>query len=522
MLTQSSAPTRGACRACAAPAGREFTSRRQRRASSAPLRIAAAPAVRSPSSPSEREAFAAAVAADLRSLPADGDLSAVARRGLRFAPVFALNSALRKLPWADSLRLLRWMEAQSGGERANEHSYASFLAVCGPGPSLSQARQLWRRLTNGGTLPGSRVCVALLGVLGRAGEVGEAVELWQRMGWEELPRDAHSLNAVLSACAASGAWSAAMQVWRQQTSRECDQASQPDAFSLALLLNACDRGGQWSRGLEVAMSPQGRRIALDAAGYGALMTVAGRAGETRVVQDTWARLIHERRVPLTTWLFNAHMGALAAVGDAPRAQALMNDMSVAGVAPDVRSFTALMEAHARQNALEPEARLASVRRTLAQLLQAGLSPTETTLTVFVTALGDAQRWREAEQTATEWDRVHGLRRNTVTFNALMRACLRAGQPQEALRLFRDMQAASLMPSSATFVMLLAGCEETGLKDVAAELRALRGSLTTTELLRDALQPVEDEEPTKPEESFAPGAWWQPEAPQRRGRVQRKR
>ncbi len=442
--------------------------------------------------------------------------------------------------WACSLRLLRWMEERGAGaaEYPNEHSYAAFFSGCAAGASLEAARKVWRRLTADGRLPGARACTALLGALGRAGEVSEAVELLTRMAWDDVPRSRHAFNAVLSACAASGAWAPALEVWREQTTLMDDEHCRPDAFSLALILSACDRGGQWARGVAVATSPEAARIQLDAPAAGCLMAVAGRAGRPEVAHDVWARILgsQPRRIQLTPWLCNAYLSALAACGDADRARGVLATMRSQGVAPDVRSHTALMEVLSRQDGVAADARLVGVRAALADLLEAGLSPTETTLTVVLTALGDALQWREAIQLTDEWVARYGLSRNAYVFNVLMRACIRADQVRRAVDIFRQMQAARVLPSSVTFVLLIAGAMDAGLVDVAADLKALRASLTAANLLRDELAPVAGaEEALPPEESFAPGAWWEQEVrsaaarkqtlpvprPSPRGRVQRQ-
>jgi pentatricopeptide repeat protein len=154
-----------------------------------------------------------------------------------------------------------------------------------------------------------------------------------------------------------------------------------------------------------------------------------------------------------------------------------------------------------------------VRAALDALLAAGLRPSAVTATVFLTALGDAGLWREARGVAAAWPASFGIERNAYVYNALMRACTRASQPAEALAVFREMQAARVLPSTVTFAILIRALEAGELLAEAEEMRALRASLTALALLDDTLDGGrgEDEAP-QAEESFAPGAFWDLQAP----------
>ena len=446
------------------------------------------------------------MANDLR---AGADVATAARRGLSYAPLVALNQAMLELEFAEAARLLHWMESSaSASERPNEHTHAAFLSRCGAGPSLESARTLWRRLTVTSRLPSARVCTALLGCLGRAGEVVEARELLQRMAWEELPGlDTRAFNAALGAAAAAGAWSEAQLVWTELCAWT---RSAPDALSLSLLLLAADRGAAWREGLAVAMSDAGRRVRMDAPLAGSLLGVAGKAGQPQVVSAVWAQ-VAQLRLPLSTHLCNSYLGALASSGDSAEARRVLGAMRAGGIARDVRSFTAVMAATRLERDCDARTRLRMMRAVLVELRAEGLSPSMVTLNVLLTGLGDAALWREAEATAEEWRQRYALGPLDLRcWNSLIRACCRAEQPGEALRLFHAMQAAGCLPSRATFVML--GSLSDDPEVAGSELRRLRASLEQLELseMKDAAAEARAavELPAPAEESFAPGSWAQ--------------
>lgn len=484
----------------------------------------------------DRRAFAEALASDLRTFPLDGDLTSTVRRGNRFAPVFGLNLALASLGetghWPAALRLLEWMEAQPlrSRERPSEHSYAAFFKGCGPGPSLAAARSVWRRLTAEGDLPPSRVCVALLAVLGRAGEVAEAMDVYRRLTWEaEEPLGASTVNAMLSACARSGSVELALEVWTEVCSQEREEPGEvpgpPDAHSLALVLTACDRGGQWKRGLELLLSPEARRIIWDAPLASCIMAVAGRAGRMDVAHGAWVHCVaqHDAGGPirLTTWLGNAYLAATAHNGALDQAQAAVDALRSRGVQLDGTSYTALGSTATRCTALAPEERLGRVRAAISALLNAGLQPDAKTLTVLLTALGDAGQSQEAAAAVEDWATRFPLAPNAYVYNALIRCYLRCGQVADALQAFKDLQEARVLPTTVTFTLLLKAAEAAGLTSTVEELRVLRQSLAVAGMLVEQFTDAEEDpslQPLPAQESFAPGAYWegkQPPKPARR-------
>jgi len=454
-------------------------------------------------------------------LPEGADLTPCVRRGLAFAPRFALNEALvllHEAHWSHSKRLLDWMcsLAARSGERPNEHSYAAFLAGCGPGPSLDAARLLWQELTQGGVLPSERVCRAILGVLGRAGENEEAVALLQRMSWEEGGLFSTACaNIVIAACAQSRSWDAARRAWELL----CDSEAQPGAYTLSLLLRAADRGCAWREGLAAASCEAAERVVLDAAAAGSLLSVAGKAGDSVAARAAWARL-RALPIPLTTQLCNCYLAALAWDGDCGRVEEVLELMAAQRIRRDVRSHTAAMEAARRDSrgAPNPDERLVGVRAALARLLAEGLSPTAVTLNVLLTALGDAGRWEEARRTAAAWQDEHGVELNVRIYNSVIRAAGRAGEGEAALAVFKEMQAAGVLPSRVTFALLFASLSPAQ-REASAELRLLRDSLEELGMQRDEVEEAREmEEPTAPEDSFAPGAmpsWALEEARSRR-------
>lgn len=255
----------------------------------------------------------------------------------------------------------------------------------------------------------------------------------------------------------------------------------PDAYSLALAVTACSRGGAPHVGLSLALSPTAAGVVLDAAAAGAVVAAAGACGRLDVAFATLARL-DAQGTPRNTWLFNSLLAGQASVGAAAAArETLLRMRCTPGCEPDARSYTSLMEA-ARVRGSMPH-----VRAALAELHAAGLRPTAVTLTVLLTALGDAGCWQEALAAVEAWPSAHGVRVTTTAYNAALRACAKADRPREALKLFRCMQVADILPSVGTFAALLPVLDRAALTAEADELRTLRASLAALGVLPEHLQ-----------------------------------
>ena len=420
-------------------------------------------------------------------------MSVVVRRGLEYAPRFVLNAAITELgargKWQSALQLLSWMErreAEAGPEcpeAPNEHSFVAFLGGCRCGASLKHARRVWAKLApQRGELPGARLCAAMLGALGRAGEAQEAAALFSSMSWDGVPRSLHAYNAALTAAARAGAWREAVDMFREFESDNVE----PDAYSLALAVTACMRGGAPHVGLSLALSPLGASVRLDAAAAGAVVAAAGASGRLDAAYAALKRL-DAQGTPRNTWLYNALLAGQASVGAMGPAAATLREMrTTPGCEPDARSYTSLMEAARAAKSLP------AVRAALAQLHSAGLRPTSVTLTVLLTALGDAGEWAEALAAVSAWPKQHGVRVSAKAYSAALRACAKAGRPREALALFREMQATDVLPTVGAFAVLLPALERAGLAAEAEELRTLRASLAALGVLPESL---ERDEPT---------------------------
>jgi len=159
----------------------------------------------------------------------------------------------------------------------------------------------------------------------------------------------------------------------------------------------------------------------------------------------------------------------------------------------------------------PGERLARVRGHINAMLAGGIAPTEVTLNVLAVALGDAGLWREAVDSTSRFSQRFSLPPSEMLQTTLIRACVRSGEMDEALRLFRGMQADGLLPSQATFALLMSALDDAGQADRRAELLELQRSLAVIGELRDrraeeAEARAFEDAPGEGSESFAPGAW----------------
>ncbi|EAZ35598.1 hypothetical protein OsJ_19887 [Oryza sativa Japonica Group] len=104
-------------------------------------------------------------------------------------------------------------------------------------------------------------------------------------------------------------------------------------------------------------------------------------------------------------------------------------------------------------------------------------------------IGDLALGREAHRRVAErkvamdvvaWNALVDMRmpvkKNVVSWNTMMSAFARAGELEEALALFQEMQAAAVRPDDATFVAALGACAQLGALDTGRWLHAYMGRM----------------------------------------------
>ncbi|MEW5302987.1 MAG: hypothetical protein WDW38_003902 [Sanguina aurantia] len=181
-----------------------------------------------------------------------------------------------------------------------------------------------------------------------------AARVYQAMRTAGIPPSLASANLVIAAHSTGGKVAAAMAVLDELL----ELGLHPNSFTVAALLQACvfKRQGAWREAVRVVemvwpcglgMPPDTARTLLSVCE--AAMAKAATFQEAAAVFAELQRL----RVAVSTQVCNVMLCCCSRWGLWPQAQHYFRTMEAAGLAPDFRSYTALIEACVRGGALEP-------------------------------------------------------------------------------------------------------------------------------------------------------------------------
>merc|ERR1719502_1710401 len=106
----------------------------------------------------------------------------------------------------------------------------------------------------------------------------------------------------------------------------------------------------------------------------------------------------------------------------------MRDMSSAGCAPDEVMYNSLLDGCAKQQRLQEALQL------LDGMKEAGVVPSNYTLSILVKLLGRSRRLSTAFSMVESLCKEHGFRPNIHVYTCLMQACLNGRQLRKALDL----------------------------------------------------------------------------------------
>jgi len=158
---------------------------------------------------------------------------------------------------------------------------------------------------------------------------------------------------------------------------------------------------------------------------------------------------------------------LSHAADSEQAEELLDQMSEAGVQPNIVTYNTLINKHQETGQLDRASAL------LSSMAASGVRPDVVTYSSLIDGLSRSLRHRQAERLWGQM-RKQGVQPDVTTYNIIVRMYCRTHRPREARATIRDMVARQLVPSAATYAPIIAvyGKEGdfAGLLDVLEEMR----------------------------------------------------
>merc|ERR1719420_2342938 len=160
--------------------------------------------------------------------------------------------------------------------------------------------------------------------------------------------------------------------------------------------------------------------------------------------------------------YSTMVKGFCAAGDVDKGMQLLRDMAEDGkLAPDEVMFNSLLDGCARQHRLDDALRL------LDNMKEAGVAPSNYTLSIMVKLLGRARRLNQAFSMVKSVCDEHGFRANIQVYTCLIQACFHNRHTAKALALHDQIVAEGCALDQKAYVALVRGCLQAGIVDKAA-------------------------------------------------------
>jgi len=171
--------------------------------------------------------------------------------------------------------------------------------------------------------------------------------------------------------------------------------------------------------------------------------------------------------------------------DLERALLLVHDMGLAGEQPDEIIFGHLLEG------CRLVANIKLGERLFDDMLQAGLKPSEYTLTMMVKLYGRCNALEKAYNMVASWESDHGKKPSVIHFTCLVSGCLRLKQYDQAWRAYELMEANHVVSDAmmiSTLIPSMLTCQRYDriLHIARRASKSVRNTATCTETLQNAL------------------------------------
>jgi len=266
----------------------------------------------------------------------------------------------------------------------------------------------------------------------------------------------------------------------------------------SLVANGCTaEGWQLVRNL---WKDESTRYLVNTVIYSTILKGFAHAKETNKVMELYKEM-QENGLEPNTITYNTILNAFAHGGAMHRVPALLEDMKKANppVEPDIVTYSTIIKGFCNSGSLDSglkifhqmqtetrfspdevmynsildgcakEHRADDALKLLESMKQAGVAPSNYTLSMIVKLMGRCRRLKEAFKLVEELSKEYGLKVNIQVYTCLIQACFNNRQPQKAIALHDQILAEGLQPDEFLYSALVGGCLRAGLLERAMEL-----------------------------------------------------
>eukprot|EP00668_Euglena_longa_P003315 GGOE01003883.1.p1 GENE.GGOE01003883.1~~GGOE01003883.1.p1 ORF type:complete len:1674 (+),score=399.36 GGOE01003883.1:508-5022(+) len=363
--------------------------------------------------------------------------------------------------WEQGLQLLHWMA--DADVQPDIVSYNTVLAALCAAEQLERAFELFSSMSQAGRQPDTRTGSTLISACARAGDVSSAFQVFDWMAQNDVHINTVVCNAILSACGAKSDWQSAFQVFDWML----EAGVPPDTVTCASLIRSCRGTEQWKRAEQVWQWVLQMGLPTSDVLVAQLLRVYVAAAQLERA-ELLAGSLESLGLTHTSWTYAALAEARIKAGDAEGLWSTLTAMVEAGVPPNTEVAMSLLSAALHEKAPR-------LVHDLWQWLESHRVPRDTACyNVVLTSCRSVSQLRPLLQQMAQ----RGLRRDALTYKALLLLLAREGQWEEVQQALQQCATDKVLPTEETFAIVLKNATAQRLPEV---VRTVAAAFRTTRL-----------------------------------------
>eukprot|EP00440_Ansanella_granifera_P014818 gb/GFBE01016110.1/.p1 GENE.gb/GFBE01016110.1/~~gb/GFBE01016110.1/.p1 ORF type:complete len:860 (+),score=257.03 gb/GFBE01016110.1/:1-2580(+) len=300
---------------------------------------------------------------------------------------------------------------------------------------------------------------------GQARDIQRVRSLWAEMCAKKVKVSAVTLGCVVEALVMNhhtdDAWELVHKIWE-----DADQRSLINTVVYSTIVKGFTMSRQHDKVVAIYKEMKARSIGCNTITYNTMLNALARCGMMHEVPQ----LLEDMRssvppIEPDIVTYSTLVKGYCLSGDLDKGLELLEEMKRSGhVKPDEVLYNSLLDGCSKQSRLDQALAL------LDEMRDAGVAPSNYTLSIICKLLSRARRLDQAFATVESMSREYGFTANIQVYTCLMQACFHNRQCQRALSLHDEVVSKGLCtPDEKTYTVMARGCLLSGFVEKAAEV-----------------------------------------------------
>jgi len=292
---------------------------------------------------------------------------------------------------------------------------------------------------------------SLIKAYAHVGDVARMWALWHEMGERGVNPTAVTLGCMVDALVTNWnvdhAWDLVNQVYANEETREL-----VNTVIYSTILKGFAKQQDIKRVFSIFKEMNERSIPCNVITYNTMIDACARCSSMDRVSKLLENM-HKENVEPDLVTYSSLVKGYSLAGDVRRGFKVLEEMkSSSKLVPDEIMYNVLLDGCARETLVDEALKL------LQSMQDAGIAPSNHTLSILVKLLGRAKRVKEAFKVVGDLTAQHGIRPNIQVYTCLIQACLNNRQLDKAMTAHDKMVADShCKPDERAYTVLVRGC-----------------------------------------------------------------